>query len=70
MIDLLPEYAPAEKVHREFYGIWTRLMTPKIDLWILATRTDMNKQDGFFPWAVVFILAFEFATIVYLGGIR
>jgi hypothetical protein len=51
-------------------GILTRLIMSMIDLRILATRADMNRQNGFFPWALVLILAVEFASIVYLGGIR
>jgi len=30
----------------------------------------MSKRGGFFPWALLFILAVEFAAAVYLGGVR
>jgi hypothetical protein len=30
----------------------------------------MSKRIGFFPWALVFILAVELAAAVYLGGVR
>jgi hypothetical protein len=63
---LLPKRLIADLKDR----ILTRLIMSKIDLWILATRADMNRQNGFFPWALVLILAVEFASIVYLGGIR
>jgi hypothetical protein len=35
-----------------------------------AARIETRGQSEFFPWALILILAIEFAAAIYLGGVQ